>query len=71
MVAVESAFAVDAVERTHLTVGRLQVDAERYSESSAVHRTENGGWINDSTHDISELDFKGNKKKEIIAVNTC
>ena len=50
MVFVESALAIDAVEGADLTVGRHEVDAERNAQSAAVYRTEDGRWIDDSTH---------------------
>ena len=42
VVFVEAALTVDTVERTHLTVGRQEVDAQRDTQSAAMHWTEDG-----------------------------
>ena len=47
MILVESALAVDAVERAHLAISRQQVDAEGDAEAAAVNRPEDGRRVND------------------------
>ena len=39
---IESTLTVDTVERTHLAVGRQQVDAQRKAEAPTVDRAEDG-----------------------------
>ena len=55
MVFVEPAFTVDAVEITHLSVSRHEVDAQRNAQSAAVNRAKNGRRINDSAHTVGKV----------------
>ncbi len=50
VVFIEAALTVDAVEAAHLAVGRQQIDAERYAQTTAVYGPENGRWIDNCTH---------------------
>lgn len=48
MILVETAFAVDAVECAHLSIGRHEVDTQRDAEAAAMYGAENGRRIYDS-----------------------
>ena len=50
VVAVEPAFAVDAVERTDFAVFGHQVDAQRDAQPATVYGPEDGRRIDDGTH---------------------
>ena len=66
MVFVEAALAIDTVETAHLSVGGQEVDAKRKSEATAVDRSENGGWIDNCTHNACKITiFFGVAKKKV------
>jgi hypothetical protein len=55
MVGIETAFAVDAVEGAHLSIGRHEVYAKRNAESATMNGSKNRTWIDDGTHNACKI----------------
>ena len=58
VVAVKATFAIDAVECAYFSVGRHEVDSERYAETAAVDRSENRGGKEDCCHNEAKVQIK-------------
>ena len=65
VVFIQTALAIDTVEGADLTVGRHEVDAERYAQTATVNGAEDGRWIDNCTHN----GCKGTKKNEKIWIS--
>ena len=50
VVGIEATLTIYTVEGAYLAVGRQQIDTKRETHPAAVHRSEDGRWITDGTH---------------------